>query len=119
MHVFHHIRLLHEDRQILLVDSEFTVLLRQIDLNQNILHFMDFLRGVVHRRQKMLAVHGMNQVEKPDRLLRLVRLQMPDQMPRDAPLQRLFFLRRLLHATGSSFPARRFSFAASISRSTA
>ena len=81
MHIFIFVQLRQQGKIVLLLQSGLLLLMRNIQLQKNILHLADTRSLLVHRSQQMLAVNRLNQVKERHSLTRLVRLQMSDEMP--------------------------------------
>ena len=69
----------------------------EIDLHQNVLHFADFSRFLVQDLRKLRGIYGMNQVKKAHGILRLVFLQMTDEVPDSISLKRRKLFPRFLN----------------------
>ena len=81
MHIFIFVQLRQQGKIVLLLQSGLLLLMRNIQLQKNILHLADTRSLLVHGSQQMLAVNRLNQVKERHSLTRLVRLQMSDEMP--------------------------------------
>ena len=70
----------------------------KIDLHEDILHLANLLCFLVDGIREFLRVHGLDDVEYPDSLLRLVCLQVADEVPFDCVAKQDVLLLRFLDA---------------------
>ena len=87
-----------ERTQVLLVDARLAVLLREVDLHEDVLALADLARLLVEGTREVLRIDGVDQAEVLDGLLRLVGLQVADEMPGDIAVEDIEFALGLLDA---------------------